>query len=286
MKNTILYNKNALESCTKGLGKYWFDYEYHKNQSLHSHRQIIKDSNLLKLTPFNYEGVDFNMISFQFNNMSYDERLLGFELCMLGECEVTQDLFETVMGFNYSVVIGPKNPIEMVTWYDCIEFCNRLSVYFGLGECYKLRDKEFTDPTYCLSIGKAYFEYIPNRSGFRLPTATEWMIAAMAGTNNKYAGANDDDALYDVAWFQYNCDYPQPVAQKLPNEWGFYDMSGNVYEWVDSKLYPNQESPDAARLFFGGSYGNNDSRMDLMIQNANPPYIRNNGIGFRIAISM
>jgi sulfatase modifying factor 1 len=290
MKKVLMYDKYSIGKSIIELNKRSWGYDYYNSQSVIQNSRY-RDSSLIpiRLIPFDYKGIEFNMITCpngeknQAGDWGYQEIKEPF---MLGENEVTQELFEAVMDFNYSSYSSPKNPVEMVTWYDCIEFCNRLSVYFGLSECYNLRDKSFTDPTYCLSIEKAYFEYIPNRSGFRLPTATEWMIAARSGTNNKYAGANDDDTLYDVAWFQDNCDYPQPVAQKLPNEWGFYDMSGNVYEWVDSKLYPNQEKPDASRLFLGGSYGNGDSRMDLTSQDANPPYIRNHGIGFRIARSI
>jgi sulfatase modifying factor 1 len=207
---------------------------------------------------------------------------------MLGETEVTQELFEAVMGFNYSdFKDSNKNPVEHVTWYDCLDFCNRLSDYFGLDHCYVLGNKEYTKSEYPLSIEKANDAFIIGENGFRLPKEWEWQIAAKAGTNNRYAGANNDESLKRVAWFDANSgNKTHPVAQKIPNEWGFYDMSGNVWEWCENSNNPDENNNHSAnRVFRGGSWGNYASYLRSARRHHNSPSIRGN-VGFRVARSI
>jgi hypothetical protein len=293
MKNHIMNSTRADEKALIGLDEHGLIYCYHGSQS--TAERIGKHSKTgfdkfkpLELIPFEYKGIKFNLLvcpaggKVNIYNLGLQEIKEPF---MLGETEVTQELFEAVMGFNYSnFKDSNKNPVENVTWFDCLEFCNRLSDYFGLGHCYLLRDKKITNSYYPLSIEKANVTLIEGANGFRLPKEWEWQIAAMAGTNNLYAGANDDESLKRVAWFEENSgEETHPVAQKLPNEWGFYDMSGNVWEWCEnSNIYSSDR-----RFVRGGSWLGNDASYLLSAFRAYmPPGYCENNLGFRVARSM
>ena len=129
--------------------------------------------------------------------------------------EVTQKLYTFVMGKNPSKFKGDNNPVENVSWYDAVKFCNALSQKMGLTPVYKIDGNNVTQNT--------------SADGFRLPTVEEWQYAAKGGENYTYAGSNNVD---EVAWYNGNSgSKTHPVAQKKPNGYGLYDMSGNVREW-------------------------------------------------------
>lgn len=132
---------------------------------------------------------------------------------LLGETEVTQELYQAVMDRNPSVLNDLQRPVENVSVYDAIRFCNKLSKLQGFEEYYK-------DGGY--------------KKGYRLATLDEWEYAAKAGTQNQWSGTNDTRKLSEYTWNSDNSNStPQPVAQLKPNKWGFYDMTGNVMEWCD-----------------------------------------------------
>ena len=153
----------------------------------------------------------------------------------LGETEVTQELWEAVMGKNPSKFHGKNHPVEWITWDDCQVFIAKLNAL--------------------------------THQHFRLPTETEWEYAARGGCYSKhyrYAGSN---SLEEVAWCWKNTvvlkKKHQPVLQKKPNELGLYDMTGNVSEWCQDYYNPYGEDPmqepaNLARRNFriirGGSY--------------------------------
>ena len=155
------------------------------------------------------EGGTFKMGS---NNGDWDERpehSVTLDSYYIGQTEVTQKLWRIVMGNNPSYFKGDDLPVERVSWYACQDFIAKLNKITG--------------------------------ENFRLPTEAEWEFAARGGVKSKgytYSGSNNID---DVAWYYRNSNNrSHPVASKLPNELGIYDMSGNVSEWCQDlfRFYP------------------------------------------------
>lgn len=183
----------------------------------------------------------------------------------MAETEVTQELWEAVMGTNPSSVKGPRRPVETVNWNDCQEFIRKLNELTGVK--------------------------------FHLPTEAQWEFAARGGIMTKeyeYAGSNGD-ALSSVAWFEENSDgTTHDVAKKIPNELGLFDMSGNVCEWCYDWYGPYGTEPRLTnpmgpasgnfRVARGGSW--NESSWECIVSTrsyANPPnYLEY--FGFRLAL--
>ena len=174
----------------------------------------------------------------------------------IGKYEVTQKEWKEVMGNNPSYFKGDNSPVEEVSWYDAVEFCNKLSKKEGLTPCYSGSGKN----TKC--------DFSAN--GYRLPTEAEWEYAALGGNKSrgyKYSGSN---TIGEVAWYGNNSgSKTHPVGKKQPNELGIYDMSGNVWEWCwdwhDKNYYSkspkyNPKGPGSCkyRVLRGGSWDNYD----------------------------
>ena len=153
----------------------------------------------------------------------------------IGKTEVTQALWKAVMCSNPSRFKGDNLPVEWVSWNDCQEFIRKLNALTG--------------------------------QNFRLPTEAEWEFACRGGNNSrgyKYSGSNYID---NVAWYDGNSGKnTHPVATKLPNELGIYDMSGNVWEWCSdwygyysSVAQTNPKGPygGSDRVLRGGSWYTN-----------------------------
>jgi hypothetical protein len=201
------------------------------------------ENNKSEIVPYQVGSVVFNMIQPPKISIGYVPSLEA------GETKVTQELFQAVTGWNDSDnKSDPQNPVENMTWYDCIYFCNELSTLLGLEECYRISDIE----KHGLHIKKATVKWDENKKGFRLPTGNEWELFARAGTENKWSGTNEEKDLKDYAWYDKNSGYKtHPVGTKLPNEWGLYDMSGNVGEWCWD-LYESIHTVGIQRVVRGG----------------------------------
>ena len=199
--------------------------------------------------------------------------------------EVTQELYESVMGENPSSFKGEKHlPVETVSWYDAVYFCNKLSKICGLTPVYYVDGETNEDE----------WNYVPNKgnkitvtvsqnenaNGYRLPTVEEWQYAAKGGQEFNYSGSYNSD---EVGWYYDNSgSKTHPVAQKTPNGYGLYDMSGNVGEWCwDS--YTNGDSD--CRYYCGGSWYHYASRCEVDYKNWSGARNTCYNLGFRIVRS-
>lgn len=172
------------------------------------------------------EDVPFEMIK----PPTLDQALRETKKIEMGKKEVTQKLFEKVMGINPSSPQNPNCPVTNVTWYDTLDFCNKLSIMSNLKPCFELLDVEVDDAG---MISYAEVRWDTNADGFRLPTVSEWEHCAKAGTQNIWSGTSLASELDKYAWSASNSNWQlRKTGLKLPNEWGFHDMTGNVDEWT------------------------------------------------------
>ena len=180
----------------------------------------------------------------------------------IGETEVTQELWQAVMGSNPGVFEGSNLPIESVSWDDCQEFISKLNQITG--------------------------------KTFRLPTEAEWEYAARGGNKSKgykYAGSNDVDI---VAWYNSNSDSKtNPVKTKEPNELGLYDMSGNVWEWCQdwygdytgtSQTNPTGSEDGSRRVIRGGGWSISAGYCRVSARGHNSPVNPNDYSGLRLVL--
>jgi len=232
----------------------------------------------------------------QFLNRSEDERprhevqILPF---LMKKTEVEQKLWTDVMGYNPSEIKGDSYPVTNVSFYEAVQFCNALSILNGLTPCYKI-DKSKTDPTNLCNLDT--LRYIIscnwNASGYRLPTEAEWEYVSRCGDNyNKlqFSGSNNAN---DVAWNSKNSENKiHPVATKNPNQWGFYDLSGNVFEWCwdyydiykkDKKVHPKGAEKGVYRIARGGSFNSDIDACSSTARGGFAPNFKGNNLGFRI----
>lgn len=186
----------------------------------------------------------------------------------IGKFEVTQELWQAVMGNNPSYFKGGNNPVEEVSWNDCQEFIRKLNQLTG--------------------------------QNFRLPTEAEWEYAARGGNKSKgykYSGSN---SINDVAWYTVNCydkgssspDYgTHRVGTKSLNELGIYDMSGNVSEWCQdwygsytsgSQTNPKGASSGSSRVLRGGSWINSAQNCRVSNRTHYYPDSRHTNYGLRL----
>lgn len=197
-----------------------------------------ESGNIESRREFDVNGVSFTMIYvdggvFQMGNVNakesgYKAHQVTLSSYYIGETEVTQELWQAVMGDNTSISIGSQRPVDNVIWKDCQKFIKKLNKLTGVK--------------------------------FRLPTEAEWEFAARGGKKSqsyKYSGSNN---YSDVAW--YNVSSPHKVKTKRANELGLYDMSGNVFEWcqdwfgnyqLDAQINPQGPSKGRNHVLRGGN---------------------------------
>ena len=237
-------------------------------------------SSQLKDLLFNVNGVQFKMVyvdggTFVMGATEQDDEAWGDEKPQhkvtlddyyIAETQVTQALWQAVMGDNPSHWKGDNLPVETISWDDCQEFIKKLNQLTG--------------------------------KTFALPTEAQWEFAARGGNLSKgykYAGS---DNLDEVAWFGDNSNrQTHTVAQKKSNELGLYDMSGNVWEWCNDwydytyyELSPecNPQGPTSGvnRVLRGGCWDGVARRCRVLSRDFSDFDYRNDGSGMRLSLSV
>ena len=209
------------------------------------------------------------------NETPFHEVTISKDFLMM-ESEVTQELYETVMGSNSSRFKGENRPVENVSWIDAVTFANRLSELDGRVPCYSM------------TFGDVEWLEKPC-TGWRLPTEAEWEYAARGGEYHKYSASN---SVNEVAWYVKNSDgETHDVCGKTRNGYGLCDMSGNVYEWIwdiyggyssRSQTDPTGPYTGPNRVFRGGSSGNGAMRARVSYRGNCDPTRRFDYLGFRL----
>lgn len=214
------------------------------------------------------EGGTFTMgTTSEQQNPTSDENLahsVTLSSYYIGKFEVTQALWEAVMGRNTSNRTSDDLPVKNVSWVDCQAFLRKLNAMTG--------------------------------HNFRLPTEAEWEYAARGGNRSQgyqYSGSNN---LNDVAWYNDNGGrQTHIVGTKSPNELGIYDMSGNVWEWCqdwlrdyNSSAQTNPTGPGSGscHVIRGGCWISNDRSCRVSDRNGRTPDTKISIIGFRLALSL
>lgn len=267
----------------------------------------------------------------------------------MGKYEVTQEEYASVMagqkvtvaGVEYALESNPsyctkdstsytlfsgdeqeKRPVEGVTWYDAVWYCNALSENEGLTPAYNIEVTTVNSN----HITEATVSLVPNANGYRLPTEAEWEYAARGGDPTKedwnytFSGADTAvDASYNssknsgldsVGWYCYNNitgttgdsavtskvsgKGTHQVGKKAPNRLGLYDMSGNVWEWcydwygtvnTGTEIAPTGAASGSRRVYRGGSWNYDALSASVSCRYYYYPYYRYGNLGFRVVRS-
>jgi formylglycine-generating enzyme required for sulfatase activity len=208
-------------------------------------------------------------------------RTVTLSAFFLAETEVTQALWKEVAGTNPSRFTGDDRPVDSVSWFDAVKFCNALSEKAGLPPAYEIDGETVT--------------WRRDAGGYRLPTEAEWEYAARGGAgavSPPYAGGETAD---EAGWYDANSGKAShPVKGKAPNGLGLYDMSGNLWEWCWDGYgqYPQEAAADPAgpaesarRVLRGGAWFTPANLLRVTNRYWNVPGFKANSVGFRLARS-
>jgi len=219
----------------------------------------------------------------------------------MGRTEVTQKEYQEITGTNPSYFKGDNLPVEQVSWYDAVEYCNKRSQKEGLTPAYII-NKNQSDPNNTNSSDTVKWTVTWNRNanGYRLPTEAEWEYACRAGTTAPFSTGNN----ITTSQANYNGDNPYnnnakgtyrekttAVGSFAPNGWGLYDMHGNVWEWCwdwygaygsGSQTDPVGASSGSNRVMRGGSWSHDGRLVRSAYRDYYTPSLRDYYLGFRL----
>ena len=217
----------------------------------------------------------------------YDEEGPVHEVTMSAfECmktPVTRQLYAEVMGEDPGSPGGSADdrPVNNVSWFDAVRFCNRLSEHDGLEPCYAIDEKDV--------------RWRHEAAGYRLPTEAEWEYACRAGTATRWWFGDDESQLDEHAWYSANAENePRPVGSKKPNPWGLHDMYGNVLEWCWDWFGSYSEKPETDptgpltgddRVLRGGAFGVGPRGLRSADRDWGGPEFSDRFIGFRCVLA-
>jgi formylglycine-generating enzyme required for sulfatase activity len=192
----------------------------------------------------------------------------------LAATPVTQALYTQITGRRPSAAPGDQLPVECVSWWDAVRFCNALSRHVGLTPAYRFRAEAEAEAE------AEDIEWDASADGYRLPTEAEWEHACRAGTAGPRYGELDD-----IAWYRGNShERIREVGGKRPNPWGLYDMLGNVWDWCwdiyDAEVY------GAYRVLRGGGWFDEHWSCRASARRRSHPTFRVDVVGFRVARSI
>ncbi len=205
-------------------------------------RTVTKNSHGKEITHFEFCPIFSGTLRSSWNGGKIDPDFY------LGKYPVTQQQWEAVMGNNPSHFKGGSLPVETVSFDDAQIFIQKLNQLSG-------------------------------KKLYRLPTEEEWEYACRAGSTSEYYFGDDESQLGEYAWYNGNSGQTtHPVGQKKPNEWGLYDMAGNVFEWTDSWY----DSSRSSRVLRGGFWNYSAEFCRSAHRIYSPPGHRASTVGFRL----
>jgi len=223
----------------------------------------------------------------------------SFYMC---KYQVTQKEYQEVMKKNPSSFKGDNLPVEMVCWYDAIEYCNRLSLKEGLTPAYSISGETNPDNWGFQGIKWDSAIIVPNSKGYRLPTEAQWEYACRAGTATPFSTGNnitsdqanfDGSSPYNNNAAGVNLKKTTPVGSFPANPWGLHDMHGNVWEWCwdwkenynsGMQIDPTGPVTGKNRAERGGSWCSGGHNLRSACRSYDFPSIRGHNDGFRVVL--